>query len=127
MLDLSSLDVGEIATALADQTDYEHRWLINPDTGEVVFWTSDTGVDGQTAVDLDELDLVCIVAAMSGPIPSEQIQDRGEVDRCCGCRLAGTPICAGAYSSPRLAAAPIRRGGSCQAGNRRREPTAAGG
>ncbi|MGD0376797.1 MAG: UPF0158 family protein [Streptosporangiaceae bacterium] len=65
MLDLSSLDVGEIATALADQTDYEHRWLINPDTGEVVFWTSDTGVDGQTAVDLDELDLVCI-----DPLPS---------------------------------------------------------
>ncbi|MGO9502174.1 MAG: hypothetical protein ACLPUO_11465 [Streptosporangiaceae bacterium] len=29
MLDLSSLDLEEIANALADQTDYEHRWLIN--------------------------------------------------------------------------------------------------
>jgi Uncharacterised protein family (UPF0158) len=45
---------------LADQTDYDHRWLINPDTGEVVFWTSDAGIDGQTPVDLDELDLLCI-------------------------------------------------------------------
>ena len=65
VLDLSSLDLEEIATALADQTDYEHRWLINPETGEVVFWTSDTGIDGQTPVDLDELDLICI-----GPLPS---------------------------------------------------------
>lgn len=48
MLDLNRLDLEEIATALADQTDYEHRWLINPGTGAVVFWTSDTGIDGQT-------------------------------------------------------------------------------
>ena len=65
VLDLSSLDLDEIATALADQTDYEHRWLINAQTGEVVFWTSDTGIDGQTPVDLDELDLICI-----DPVPS---------------------------------------------------------
>jgi hypothetical protein len=60
VLDLSSVDLGEIATALADQTDYKHRWLINPQTGEIAFWTSDTGIDGQTPVDLDELDLICI-------------------------------------------------------------------
>jgi hypothetical protein len=60
VLDLSSLDLEEIATALADQTDYEHRWLINPQTGEVVFWTSDTRIDGHTPVDLDKLDLICI-------------------------------------------------------------------
>ena len=65
MLDLSSLDLEEIATALADQTDYEHRWLINPQTGEIVFWTSDTGIDGQIPVDLDELELICI-----DPLPS---------------------------------------------------------
>ena len=65
VLELSSLDLGEIADALADQTDYEHRWLINPQTGEVVFWTADTGIDGQTPVDLDDLDLVCI-----DPLPS---------------------------------------------------------
>ena len=34
-LDLSSLDLEEIANALADQTDYEHHWLINPDTREI--------------------------------------------------------------------------------------------
>ena len=38
MLDLSGIDLDEIATALADQTDYEHRWLIDPRTGEVAFW-----------------------------------------------------------------------------------------
>ena len=59
------IDVEEIATALADQTDYEHRWLIDPRTGEVVFWTSDTGIDGENPVDLDELDLILI-----DPLPS---------------------------------------------------------
>ena len=65
MLDLSSLDLEEIVGALADQTDYEHRWLINPQTGEIVFWTAGTGIDGQAPAGLDELDLVCI-----GPLPS---------------------------------------------------------
>jgi uncharacterized protein UPF0158 len=65
VLELSSLDLEEIATALASQTDYEHQWLINPQTGEIVFWTVDTGIDGQTPVDLDELDLVSI-----DPLPS---------------------------------------------------------
>ena len=60
VLDLDLIDVEEIATALADQTDYEHRWLIDPRTGEVVFWTSDTGIDGENPVDLDELDLILI-------------------------------------------------------------------
>ena len=65
VLELTSLDLEEIALALADQGGYEHRWLINPQTGEIVFWTSDTGIDGQTPVDLDELDLVGI-----NPLPS---------------------------------------------------------
>jgi hypothetical protein len=65
VLELSSLDLEQIAEALADQTDYEHRWLINPQTGEIVFWTADAGIDGQTSVDLDDLDLVCI-----DPLPS---------------------------------------------------------
>ena len=65
MLELDSLDLEEIAIALADQSAYEHRWLINPQTGEVVFWTADTGIDGQPPVDLDELDLVGI-----DPLPS---------------------------------------------------------
>ena len=36
---------------LADQTDDEHLRLINPETGEVVFWTADTGIDGHTPVE----------------------------------------------------------------------------
>ena len=65
VLDLSSLDLEDISNALADQAGYEHRWLIDPLTGEIAFWTADTGIDGQTPVDLDELDLVCI-----NPLPS---------------------------------------------------------
>ena len=47
MLDLNALDLGDIAVALADQTDYNHRWLIDPRTGQLVFWISDTGIDGE--------------------------------------------------------------------------------
>lgn len=65
MLDLDSIDVEEIATALADQVDYDHRWLIDPLTGEVVFWTSDTCIDGENPVEVDELDLIAV-----GPLPS---------------------------------------------------------
>jgi hypothetical protein len=65
VLDLTSLDVDEIATALSDQTDYEHRWLIDPRTGKVEFWTADTGIDGENPVDLEDLDLVPI-----DPLPS---------------------------------------------------------
>ena len=56
MLDLDELDVNEIATALSDQTDYEHRWLIDPRTGELAFWDIwFTGIDGENPVDPDEL------------------------------------------------------------------------
>jgi hypothetical protein len=50
-LDPSSLDLEEIGNALADQANCQHRWLINPQTGEIAFWTADTGIDGQTPVD----------------------------------------------------------------------------
>ena len=65
MLDLSGIDVEEIADALADQTDYDHRWLVDPRPGEVAFWTRDTGIDGENPVDVDELDLIPI-----DPVPS---------------------------------------------------------
>ena len=68
MLDLAAVDLGDIATALEDQHDcYEHCWLINSKTGEIVFWTADCGIDGHHPVDLDDLDpdLVCV-----DPLPS---------------------------------------------------------
>jgi hypothetical protein len=66
MLDLSKLDLDGIATALADQTDYyEQCWLINPQTGELAYWTRDLGIDGHTPVELDDLDLLPI-----NPLPS---------------------------------------------------------
>jgi hypothetical protein len=89
MLDLSRLDLDEIGSALADQTDYEHRWLIAPQTGEIVVWTVDGGIDGNTPVDLDDVDLVCI-----DPLPSyvwyQDMADfaEGISDEAAGRRLA---------------------------------------
>lgn len=65
VFDLDAFDLDEIADALSDQTDYEHRWLVDPRTGEVVYWSSDCGIDGENPVDLDELDHIGI-----DPIPS---------------------------------------------------------
>lgn len=65
MLELSQLDLDEIATALADQTAYDHRWLIDPRSGEIGFWTSDGGIGGDGPVDLEEVDLKPI-----DPLPS---------------------------------------------------------
>ena len=62
---MAGIDYDEIAMALADQSDYEHRWLVDPRTGEVVFWTSDTGIDGENPVDLDELNLIVIDPVLS--------------------------------------------------------------
>ena len=66
MLDLDRVDLEAVATALEDQTDYEHRWLIDPGTGEIAFWTYDLGIDGQNPVDLDELDDLVLI----DPLPS---------------------------------------------------------
>ena len=91
MVDLDSIDVEEIATALADQTDYDHRWLFDPRTGEVVFWTSDTGIDGENPVEIDELDLIPIP-----PLPSyvwyQDMVDfaEGISDRAAGRRLSAS-------------------------------------
>jgi hypothetical protein len=66
MLEIDKCDLDEIATALADQNPYdEHQILINPETGEIVLWTRDGGIDGQTPIDLDDLDLIPI-----SPLPS---------------------------------------------------------
>jgi hypothetical protein len=37
VLDLTTLDLDEIATALADQNSYEHCWLLHTRTGEIVY------------------------------------------------------------------------------------------
>lgn len=55
MVELNAIDVDELAMALADQSVFDRQWLIDPQTGEILFWTSDTGIDGQNPVDLDEL------------------------------------------------------------------------
>lgn len=65
MLGLDKFDIGGIAMALQDQTDYEHFHLVDPQTGEMGYWTRDGGIDGEHPVDLDELDLKAI-----NPLPS---------------------------------------------------------
>ena len=60
MLELSSLDLGEIAAALQDQTVDDYRWLIDPESGQLSVWTEDGGIDGHTSVDLDDVDLLPI-------------------------------------------------------------------
>jgi quercetin dioxygenase-like cupin family protein len=53
MLDLGAIGLEEIANALTDQTDYERRWLLDRRKGQVAFWASDTGIDGEKPVDID--------------------------------------------------------------------------
>ena len=65
MLELSQIDLDAIANALSDQSDYDHQWLIDPQSGQVTFWTSDTGIDGHNPVDLEDVDLTLIDALPS--------------------------------------------------------------
>jgi hypothetical protein len=98
MLELGGIDVEEISTALADQTDYEHRWLIDPQTGEVSFWTSDTGIDGQNPVEVEELDLILIDPLRSYVWYQDMVDfAEGVSDRVAGRRLAGSLQGRGAF------------------------------
>jgi hypothetical protein len=64
MLAISALDLDELVTALQDQNaQYEHFWLINPDTGEITF----TSPDLDPELDLDDTELVSI-----DPLPSQE-------------------------------------------------------
>ncbi len=66
VLEIDQFDLDEIVFALSDQNVYdEHLHLINPETGEIVLWTREGGIDGETPVDVDDLDLVAI-----RPLPS---------------------------------------------------------
>ena len=65
MIDLSAVDLDELAMALADQDGFEHHWLIDPDNGQISLWTQDGGIDGEHPVDLDEVSLIGI-----HPLPS---------------------------------------------------------
>ena len=60
MLELRTVALDDVATALSDQTDYETCWLIDPRSGEIAFWTAELGIDGVNPVEIDELDLLPI-------------------------------------------------------------------
>lgn len=58
MLDLSAFDLDSLEDALHDHSadEFGVEWLIDPATGQVYLWTSDTGIDGENPVDLDDLE-----------------------------------------------------------------------
>lgn len=65
MLTTDQVDLGDLVEALRHQVDYETRWLLDPRSGKLEYWTRDCGIDGQNPVDLEELDLIPI-----DPLPS---------------------------------------------------------
>src|SRR5262245_31379258 len=87
---MNTLDLDEIASALADQPDYEHYWLINQETGEIVYWTRETGIDGQNPVDLDELDDLINIRPLPSYVWYQDMADFAEQisDERAGRRLA---------------------------------------
>lgn len=99
MVDLNAIDIEELASALADQTDYDHRWLIDPQTGEIVFWTSDTGIDGENPVDIDELDHLVLIDPLPSYVWYQDMVDfaEGISDRRSGERLSRTLQGKGAF------------------------------
>lgn len=68
MLDFDTIDIESLAMALADQGDGDHRWGLNPSTGEVQLWTSDFGLDGDESVDAEDLERTDLV--LIDPVPS---------------------------------------------------------
>ena len=99
MVDLNAVDMEELASALADQTDYEHRWLIDPQSGEILFWTSDCGIDGVNPVDIDELDHLVLIDPLPSYVWYQDMADFADrlSDEAAGRRLARTIAGKGAF------------------------------
>lgn len=68
MIGLDQVDLDDIAQALSDQTYDDHRWMLDPATGELHIWSSDTGLDGQGPADDDELEGTDLIPI--DPLPS---------------------------------------------------------
>ena len=68
----------EISFALSDQNLYdEHLHLVNPETGEIVLWTREGGIDRTKPVDLDDLDLIAIRPRDPESRPLTMTEDQG--------------------------------------------------
>jgi hypothetical protein len=91
MADLSTFDLSAIASALSDQNDYESAQLVHSQTGEMVYWSRDSGIDGHNPIDIDDLDEALVGIR---PLPSwEWYQDMADfideiTDEQAGRRLA---------------------------------------
>lgn len=99
MVDLNAVNIEELASALADQTDYDHRWLIDPQSGEILFWTIDCGIDGENPVDIDELDHLVLIDPLPSYVWYQDMVDfaDGISDRRAGERLSRTLQGKGAF------------------------------
>lgn len=66
-LDPEQVHLDDLADALQDQSAFDlHRWLLDRNTGEVVFWNLDVGLEDPEQVDLDEADHLISIE----PLPS---------------------------------------------------------
>ena len=63
------VDMDENATALTDETNNGHRWLIDAQTSDIAFRNTDTHINGENPIDLDELNLLPI-DPLSSPVIS---------------------------------------------------------
>jgi hypothetical protein len=105
MADLSTFDLSAIASALSDQNDYESAQLVHSQTGEMVYWSRDSGIDGHNPIDIDDLDEALVGIR---PLPSwEWYQDMADfideiTDEQAGRRLARAINGKGAFRRFRL-------------------------
>lgn len=78
VLGLDTFDLDEIATALQDQSDYDRRYLVDPETGKIEFWTRDCGIDGENPVELDELDHLIPIDSLPSYVWYQDMEDFAE-------------------------------------------------
>lgn len=53
MIDPENLDLEQIAHALQDQGGFEHHWLFDPRTGEVLYYSEELGPDEDEEIEPD--------------------------------------------------------------------------
>ncbi len=66
MLDLRHVDLGALCSALEDHS-YDHSWWLDPETGEVEIWSTDTALSEESEEHPDERGWIPIE-----PIPSHE-------------------------------------------------------
>jgi hypothetical protein len=80
---VADIDLETLAMALADQSTYDHRWFINPATGEIFALTDDDDIDAEAEsfTEIDPLpssfwyrDMADFTALVSDPAATRRLQ-----------------------------------------------------